>query len=312
MFDEINKELAALQEGYTHPDSLEKKIREVKRLLEETRYELRDLEKSLEKENLDVENMEKNTLTTLFYQCLGIREKRIEKEKEEALAAKLKYDACKIREDNLIKDMSELTKKHYEMSKIQKQIDGLKQEKRRLLEDSNTKESQEIQHLRNEIEGLNREIKEIKEAISPGKAAINVLGDALRLLDSAGSWGTFDLLGGGLVADMMKHNKIDEAKQCIMHGQMYLQKFQVELQDVNMSFDKSIQIPKGAVLADFFFDGLIADWYMQSKINQSKDNVDKIYRQVEEVVNVLSNQLKGKEQSLREKQLKIEYLIEQV
>lgn len=312
MFDKINKELATLQEGYTHPESLEKKIREVKRLLEETRYELRDLEKSLEKENLDVENIEKNTLTSMFYECLGIREKRIEKEKEEALAAKLKYDACRMRENDLIKELSRLTNKHLEMSKIQEQIDALKKDKRKFLEEADTKEGQEIQLLRQNIECLNKEIKEIKEAISPGKAAINVLGNALDLLDSARSWGTLDLLGGGLLADMMKHNKIDEAKQCIMDGQMYLQKFQVELQDVHINFDKSIPIPAGAVLADFFFDGLIADWYMQSKINQSKDNVNIIYRQVEQVVNILSNQLKDKEQDLRRKQLKIEYLIEQV
>ena len=310
MFDEINKEIAALQEDYTHPDSLEKKIGEVKRLLEETRYELGDLERSLEKENLDVENLEKNTLTSLFYKCLGIQEKRVEKEKEEALAAKLKYEACKVREEDLIRNMGKLTKKHYEMSQIQKRIDALKKEKSRLLEESNTKEGQEIQLLRQNIEDLKREIKEIKEAISPGEAAISVLRDALRLLDSAGNWGTFDLMGGGLMADMMKHDKIDDAKRCIMNGQKYLQRFQVELKDVNISFDRTIEIPKGAVLADFFFDGLIADWYMQSKINQSKDNVSKICRQVVDVVNVLSNQLKYKEESLKEKQMKIEWLIE--
>jgi len=35
-----------------------------------------------------------------------------------------------------------------------------------------------------------------------------------------------------------------------------------------------------AKFADFFFDGLIADWYMQSKINSSYESVSNVKNQV--------------------------------
>ncbi|MDA3731876.1 hypothetical protein PBV87_10335 [Niameybacter massiliensis] len=311
MLRRINQEILMLQEEYIHPDRIAKKMNEAKKLLEDTRYELRSLEKSLVKENLDVEKIEKGSLTSIFYKCLGQHQKKVEKEKAEALAAKLKYDACKIREENLVKDMSKLSKEHYKMSKIQEEIDKLKEQKRNLVENSNSVESQLIQKLRQEIVSLKNEIKEINEAISPGRSATYALNDALDLLNSAGSWGTFDLLGGDLMADMMKHSKIDQAKGRILEAQTYLQRLRVELQDVNMQIYSSIEVSQGAVLADFFFDGLIADWYMQSKIKQSKENVAKIFGEVTQVVNALSKQLNEKEKSLQEKERKIERLIEQ-
>ena len=110
---------------------------------------------------------------------------------------------------------------------------------------------------------------------------------------------------------MMKHDKIDKAKQSILNAQTYVQRLQVELQDVNMSLDGSIQITGGAVFADFFFDGLIADWYMQSKISQSRDNVVAICGKIRKIVSTLSTQLNHKEKYLEAKELEIKRIIEQ-
>lgn len=307
----INLEIAQLQQNYIHPDSIGKKIQEAKRLLKDVDYELYKLEESLKKENLDVEKLEETTMIALFYKCLGQYEKRVDKEKEEALAARLKYEACKLRQEALTKSISELTEKQYDMAQIQKKIELLREEKRRLIESSNTPENEMIQKLQEEIEELNREIKEIKEAISPGNAAAMELHDALSVLNSAENWGVYDMLGGGLVADMVKHSKIDDAKNHILRAQNHLQRLQIELQDVDMRVDSNINVTQGAVLADFFFDGLIADWYMQSKISQSKENVTKVYGQVSQVVNRLSKELESKEKAIEAKKREIERLVEE-
>ncbi len=311
MLEQINLEIEALLKDYTHPDSLYKKIDGTKTMLENARYELKKLEGIMEKEQLDVEKMSQTSLKTLFYKCLGTHDKQVTKEKEEALAAVLKYEGCKKSVDELTDKLSQLTNKHYEMSKVQDKLDALYEEKRRVMASLNMPEYAKIGQLEKEMSFIRREIKELKEAITPGNMAINTLNEAIELLDSAGDWGTWDLLGGGLVADMMKHDKIDKAKQAILNAQTYVQRLQVELQDVNMSLDSSIHITGGAVFADFFFDGLIADWYMQSKISQSRDNVVATCGKIRKIVNTLSAQLSHKEKDLEAKEREIKRIIEQ-
>ena len=311
MLEQINLEIEALLKDYTHPDSIYKKIDGTKTMLENARHELKKLEGIMEKEQLDVEKMSQTSLKTLFYKCLGTHDKQVAKEKEEALAAVLKYESCKKSVDELTDKLSQLTNRHYEMSKVQDKLDALYEEKRRVMASFNMPEYAKIGQLEKEIIFIRREIKELKEAITPGNMAINTLNEAIELLDSAGDWGTWDLLGGGLIADMMKHDKIDKAKQAILNAQTYVQRLQVELQDVNMSLDGSIQITGGAVFADFFFDGLIADWYMQSKISQSRDNVVATCGKIRKIVSTLSTQLNHKEKDLEAKEREIKRIIEQ-
>ncbi|MBS5316783.1 MAG: hypothetical protein KHY44_10365 [Clostridiales bacterium] len=311
MLEQINLEIEALLKDYTHPDSIYKKIDGTKTMLENARHELKKLEGIMEKEQLDVEKMSQTSLKTLFYKCLGTHDKQMAKEKEEALAAVLKYESCKKSVDELTEKLSQLTNRHYEMSKVQDKLDALYEEKRRVMASFNMPEYAKIGQLEKEIIFIRREIKELKEAITPGNMAINTLNEAIELLDSAGDWGTWDLLGGGLIADMMKHDKIDKAKQAILNAQTYMQRLQVELQDVNMSLDGSIQITGGAVFADFFFDGLIADWYMQSKISQSRDNVVATCGKIRKIVSTLSTQLNHKEKDLEAKEREIKRIIEQ-
>lgn len=311
MLGQINLQIEELLQNYTHPDSIYKKMDGAKRMLDSARYELKKLEDIMEKEQLDVEKINQTSLKTLFYKCLGTHDERVEKEKEEALAAVLKYEGCKRSVEELTDTLTQLTKRHHEMSRVQDKLEALHEEKRRLIESFNMPEYARIQQLENEMSFIRREIKELKEAIVPGNMAINTLDEAIKLLDNAGDLGTWDLLGGGFVADMMKHDKIDKAKQTILDAQTYMQRLQVELQDVNMSLDGSIQITGGAVFADFFFDGLIADWYMQSKISQSKDNVINTSGKIRKVVNTLSTQLNSKERDLKAKEAEIRRIIEQ-
>ena len=52
------------------------------------------LKDALEKENLDVERLERGGVTRLLYQVLGQLEEKSEKEKREAAAARVAYESC--------------------------------------------------------------------------------------------------------------------------------------------------------------------------------------------------------------------------
>lgn len=130
---------------------------------------------------------------------------------------------------------------------------------------------------------------EIEEALAAGRAALDSLNRVNQSLSSAKGFGIWDMLGGGFVSGMLKHSKIDSASAEMENAKMLLGKFQKELRDVSMHPDMHIDIGSFAVFADFFLDNIVSDWYVQSKINQSKEQVEEAIEHVKTALNNLEN-----------------------
>lgn len=131
--------------------------------------------------------------------------------------------------------------------------------------------------------------REIQEAITAGEKALVSLRKAEEKLSSARNWGIFDMLGGGLFTDMMKHSRLNDASSYLKAAKMDLHMFQRELKDVSSAMDLKIDISGFLLFADFFFDGLVADGLVQMKVSQAREEVQDAIRRVETLV----AQLKG-------------------
>ena len=117
-------------------------------------------------------------------------------------------------------------------------------------------------------------IMEIREAIAAGERALSSLYVAQDKLKSARGWGIFDLFGGGFIADMIKHSKMQEASKSMEEAKYFMQRFQKELSDVNGNFNLQLNVGGFLSFADFFFDGFLADYLVQSKIADARRQVD--------------------------------------
>ena len=53
---------------------------------------------------------------------------------------------------------------------------------------------------------------QVNKAIDLTNQLISCLDDAERQLSSARNWGFLDILGGGLITDLIKHSKLNNAK----------------------------------------------------------------------------------------------------
>ena len=84
--------------------------------------------------------------------------------------------------------------------------------------------------------------KEKREAIDAGYRAINSLKTARDNLNSAKNWGLLDMFGGGFLSTMLKHSKIDQARQNMEQAKYDLRNFSRELNDVNIACDLNINI----------------------------------------------------------------------
>lgn len=127
--------------------------------------------------------------------------------------------------------------------------------------------------------------KEIDEAIVSGERALASLKTAQEKLNSARNWGIFDMLGGGLLADIMKHSKMNDASAYLEEAKRDLLVFQKELQDVQETIDLKVDVDGFLTFADFFFDGIIMDYMVQSKIAEARKQIEQAIPLVEGLVN---------------------------
>ena len=128
------------------------------------------------------------------------------------------------------------------------------------------------------------ELREIREAKAAGTDTLNTLYNAQQLLKSAGNWGVFDMLGGGLLSNMMNHSKLSDANAQMEQAKYQIQIFQKELKDVDVPADFQVDISDFLVFADFFFDGIVADWMVQSKISDAKRQVEDAIQKINKIM----------------------------
>lgn len=115
--------------------------------------------------------------------------------------------------------------------------------------------------------------QEINEAIAAGERALDSLERAQEKLNSARSWGIFDMLGGGFITDMIKHSRMEDASRYMEEAKHDLKIFQRELRDVQVPTEFRMEVGGFLTFADFFFDGILADYMVQTKIAEAREQV---------------------------------------
>lgn len=130
-------------------------------------------------------------------------------------------------------------------------------------------------------------LKEINDVERILQELFPLIDDAERQFTSARNWGFLDIFGGGLIVDLIKHSKLGNASNIMNRINFLLQDLHRELNDIVIPADFSMNTATFSTFADFVFDGILADVYMQSKIMSSLDQV----RALRQKLNLLQNQL---------------------
>lgn len=99
------------------------------------------------------------------------------------------------------------------------------------------------------------------------------------------------MLGGGLISDLIKHSKMEEASKSMEEAKYHLQRFRKELSDVNGNFNLQLNVGGFLSFADFFFDGFVADYLVQSKISEARRQVDDAIAKVSRILEDLKRAL---------------------
>ena len=130
---------------------------------------------------------------------------------------------------------------------------------------------------------------QINQALSLTDQLISELDQAERQLSSARNWGFLDVLGGGLITDLIKHSKLNNAKISMDRVSYLLQELKRVLGGISMPGDYSMKVGGFETFADFFFDSGIVDVYMTAKIMSSLNEVRNLKNRCYELRSRLSS-----------------------
>jgi len=304
MLKDLNTRLIDILEKLRARDRLQNKLAEVERLLSQEVTRLEGLDVQFVREERDVQRLEGLSLGSIFYTVLGDKEQRLDRERQEFLAAKLQRDQCQFAISSLELDLADLQYKLSALGNLDSAYQALLERKEKILLSSGNDLTRQLLDLSGQQANLLADRKELWEAVSAGQAVLTTLDGVINSLNSAEGWGNWDMLGGGMLADLAKHSKIDEARDQVHQAQELLRRFQGELADIQSAESFLIDISSFDTFVDFFLDGLIVDWIVQSKIQNSLERTNQVRQRVKAV-------LQGLETRLAENQGQLDNLIKQ-
>ena len=278
--EELNRELKQLNGALARQGQLEAQLKDLQEQRTERERRVMDTGRAFRAEQEDVDRLEKGGLRSLLLSLTGDREARLSQERREAMAAKLQHDQAR-------RDLEDIDgriravlgeKERLRVDRIRR--DALLEEKAELLKQMGGESGARLTELDQRLDELESQRREVSEALFAGEGAEQALAAVLDSLDRAGDWGTWDLLGGGMLATMAKHEHLDDAQAGIGWAQQCLSRFRTELADVGHMEIPQVHIGEFATFADYFFDGLFADWFVQSRIHDAQDGVSEVHLHV--------------------------------
>ncbi|WP_309135804.1 hypothetical protein, partial [Cellulomonas sp.] len=128
--------------------------------------------------------------------------------------------------------------------------------------------------------------------------ALDAAADELR---SANGWSTYDtFFDGGLVASMVKHDRLDRAADLVRRADAALAHLGVELGDLGERGVEGIGVDGMTRTLDIWFDNIVTDLSVRNRIAEARDRVHAARRAVRQVATRLDARASDVETRLAE------------
>lgn len=272
---------------------MKKKEINLKVMLDEKTQLLKDFLRIMEKEKKDVETLEKTSFSGILAKIAGNYDEKRDKEYQEYLDAKLEYER-NLEAVNSLK--SELERTSMEVRNLES--DYLHQKDHCFIAYPEGRAmAEKIETEKKAWFSLRKELLEAKRAV---ENVLTLSESAKRSFESARGWSTYDtFFRGGLIADIAKYSKIDEANNAVSRINSSSNIMNKELRDVDLAFHENMDtIGQGERFFDIAFDNIFSDLNVRSKIQNNLSSLSQYIRKLESTLRVLDDKLNDVERNL--------------
>lgn len=275
----------------------ENRLRRLEEQLAKRRETTAALLADWQREERDVQAMEKNGFSAFFWRIAGKYEDRMDKEARKAMEAKAEYDRALAEEEMLAAEVDREKKRLGEIRRIEADYrEELTRRRRLLQENAALPQAGEFRALQQEHEQRAGQVTEVEEALRECSLAQGAAQAARKSLESARSWATYDIWGGkGVISHAAKYAHIDDAEAGFNRLNAQLSVLRRELADIHELPDAGLMaISGGQRVVDYWFDNIFTDVSVRNQIDGNLSTLDDMLGKLK----CLSSDLSGRKKEL--------------
>lgn len=263
------------------------------------------------KEQREVDRLEGRSLANFFYRVVGKMDEKLNKEQIEAYAAAVRYDAAKRELEQVEELIAAREAELRELANCEMQYQQALTQRTEELKAAGGTKGERILTLEQQLMEIESEHRELQEALSAGNSALSAADRVRTELNEAKGWSDFDLFGGGIIVDMVKHDHMDRAQEEVETLQLLLRRFKTELADVTIYADIQVGLDGFTRFADHFFDGFFMDWTVREQIKDAQAQVEDTYSRIDRVLQRLEAMEAAAESRRKQVQKELDELVMQ-
>ncbi|MGA5464050.1 hypothetical protein [Mycobacterium sp. NPDC050041] len=225
-------------------------------------------------EQADVARMDKMSLTSILAHLKGSHDDDLAREAAEHQAADYEFRARQARADADRTVVEHLERRRARLGDVHARFDRALADKERRLRQQHDPQAARLVEIAREQGGTAAELGELGQALDTGEAALEHLRAAAETLDDAGFWSAYDTwFDGGMVASMVKNDRLDEVAALLRAADSALRAFTAELSDVHMAGVRLVELDELTRVFDVWFDNFFTDLAVRDRIIEAKEKV---------------------------------------
>jgi chromosome segregation ATPase len=284
--------LAEIRENLYRLPAMQDRMRKLMSRLADAEQERNSLLVQYESETLDVQKLQEESLSATLLRLFGKYEGKLDKETQEMIQAKVKYDKAVERVKELQKERDDLSRRISALLDEKLLYDAeLARREQEIKSNSSGEKSIRYQQLEEEQKSLYKQLVEIDEAISAANKAYMTALRVIKHLKSADNWATYDVwFKGGIISHAAKYSHIDDAEAEYNRLSSNLKDLQRELKDINMRFSPGFDgIDSTTRAIDFWFDNIFTDLNVRNRIRGDMEHASALAGMIQRVINRLES-----------------------
>jgi len=229
---------------------------------------------SLADEAADVARLESLSLARVWAGLRGDRAQRLDAERAEQQAAEYVAAAAQARRDAAEREVRAVDAGLAALGDVQARWRAALAAKEQWVRGVGGPAAADLAAVAEQVGAWRAQQTEVAEARAAAEHAAGALGAAADELRSADGWSTYDtFFDGGMVASMVKHDKLDRAAGLLREADAALRHLTVELGDLGEQGVGGVGVDGLTRTVDVWFDNIFTDWSVRNRIAEARDRV---------------------------------------
>jgi DNA repair exonuclease SbcCD ATPase subunit len=294
MPDDIEQRLAAAAQAAREADLCRRQHAQLKARERTAADELTAAQEQYADDEKDVERLEHLSLTRVLAALHGSRGDALARDKAEAEAARYRVAQAQQRLDAARADLESLVRRQTQLAGAPQAYADALAAKEEYLKHSEDPRGTRLLALADERGRLTAELDELKRASDDADAAASALDEVRDRLGNAAGWSAFDTyVDHGMVANAVKHERIDQAAGAAREADERLSALRTDLHELG-GYEPTapkLEVSAGFRFADIFFNNIFTDFAVGQQIREAQDTVSRSADQVSSLRGRLKEQI---------------------